>query len=459
MSSCSCQITRRGFVMGCSAAIAALSGSRFNSLAFASPDGSNNETLVVLFLRGGQDGLNVVVPSGGNDRGFYQSLRPGLQVPVASVQPYNLGSVVGPNGQTAFGLHPAAAPLYPLFQDGKLAVIQAVGMSANERSHFDSMNWMELGTPGVSNTSSGWLTRHLQTAGNLPSGILVPSLAVGGLQPLSQLGSDETINMGSPGDFSLDIGPWRYRDLQRVTLRNLYESDTSWLHQAGLQALDAVDIIELYASGGYTPRPGVSYPDTWFGQNLQTIAQLVKLDVGLRVATVDLGGWDTHENQGNGSGGYFSGLLGELCGGLAALYEDLDEGSPPHTSKLTVVVMSEFGRRAYENSAQGCDHGHGNNMFVLSGNAIGGLHGSWPGLAQGQLNEGDLEVTTDFRRVLSEILIRRLGNPALSAIFPGYSGYSPLGVVQGPDLPVDAQPIFSDGFESGDLSAWSTVVG
>nr|HRC85156.1 DUF1501 domain-containing protein [Thermoanaerobaculia bacterium] len=367
-------------------------------------------------------------------------------------------SVTGPNGQTAFGFHPAAAPLHPLFQAGKLAIVQACGQAANERSHFDSMNWIELGTPGVDNTASGWLTRHLMTATNLPPNVLVPSMSVGGLQALSQLGSNETINLGSPSDFSLQIGPWRYQEEQRIFLRNLYEADTSWVHQAGLQALDAVDIIELYASNGYTPRPGVVYPDTWFGQNLQTIAQMIKIGVGLRVATLDLGGWDTHENEGDGAGGFFAALLGELAQGLAAFYEDLDVGTPAFTSKLTVVVMSEFGRRAYENPDRGTDHGHGNNLMVLSGNALGGLHGSWPGLAAAQLNQGDVEVTTEFRRVLSEILIRRMGNPAISTIFPGYTGYTPLGVVQGVDLPIDAQPIFSDGFESGGLSGWSSVV-
>lgn len=458
MSRVKFEVSRRGFCVGCSAAIASFAGSRFNQLAFAAPEGGlNDEVLVVLFLRGGQDGLNFVVPLGGTDRGHYQALRPSLQIPTNQLNPYSLGTVNGANGQTAFAFHPSAAPLHPLFQSGKVAVIQACGMAANERSHFDSMTWMELGTPGVNNTATGWLTRHLQTASNLPANILLPSISVGGLQALSQLGSPETANIGSIDQFSLDIGPWRWRDEQRIALRNMFEADSTWLHQAGRQALDAVDIVELYAANGYTPRPGVTYPDTWFGENLKTIAQMVKLDIGLRLATVDLGGWDTHENQGNGSGGQYGALVGELAQGLAALYQDLDEGTPAYTSRLTIVVMSEFGRRAAENEAAGCDHGHGNNMLVLSGNAIGGLKGSWPGLAPGQLNEGDVEVTTDFRRVLSEILIRRLGNNNLSTIFPGYSGYTPLGVVQGPDAPPAGIPIFADDFESGGTGAWTVV--
>jgi uncharacterized protein (DUF1501 family) len=447
-----CQTTRRGFMVGCSAAIASLAGSRFNSLAFGAPGSFNDETLVVLFLRGGQDGLSLVVPTGGNDRGTYQAMRPNIQIPVAGT--LALGSLTGPNGQTGFGFHPSMAALHPLYQSGKLAVVVGCGMDANERSHFDSMNWMELGTPGVNNGSTGWLTRHLQSATNLPAEIVMPSVSIGGLQTVSLLGSFETINFGNPGDFSLNIGPWRWLDAQRVALRNMFQGNSTWLHQAGVQALDAVDIIELYASGGYTPRPGVTYPDTWFGDNLKTIAQMMKLELGLRIATVDLGGWDHHENIAQ----VFPSLATELSQGLAALYQDLD-GLPNHTSRLTVVVMSEFGRRVGENADLGLDHGHGNNMLVMSGNAIGGLHGTWPGLLDQQLNEGDLAVTTDFRRVLSEILIRRLGNPRTDLVFPGYSNYSPLGIVAGQDLPIGSSSIFGDGFDEGNTSHWDARVG
>lgn len=455
-----CQTTRRGFVTGCSAAIAALAGSRFNSLAFAQGGGGNDEILVVLFLRGGQDGLNLVVPSAGFDRGRYEALRPTLRLPAATVAAHPLGSLPGPDGAVQLGFHPAAAPLHELFVDGHLSVVVAAGMAANERSHFDSMAWMELGTPGINNTASGWITRHLASAANLPPSMLMPSVSVGGLQALSQLGSYETVNLGSVDDFTLSTGPWSAREAQRVALRNMYEGDTSWLHQAGLQALDAVDIVELYAGGGYTPRPGAVYPETWFGDNLKTIAQFAKLGLGLRVATLDLGGWDHHENEavpGAPTQGVYADLVDELARGLKAFWEDLDDPLAGHPAqRLTLIVMSEFGRRAAENSDIGTDHGHGNNLLVLSGHATGGLHGSWPGLREELLNEGDLEVTTDFRRVLSEVLVRRLGNPRLDQIFPGYTGYQPLGVVTGTDLPV-GEPVFEDGFETGDLRHWTVT--
>jgi uncharacterized protein (DUF1501 family) len=204
----------------------------------------------------------------------------------------------------------------------------------------------------------------------------------------------------------------------------------------------------------------VAYPETWFGDNLKTIAQFAKLGLGLRVATLDLGGWDHHENEavpGAPTQGVYADLVDELARGLKAFWEDLDDplaGNP--SQRLTLIVMSEFGRRASENADLGTDHGHGNNLLVLSGHATGGLHGSWPGLREELLNEGDLEVTTDFRRVLSEVLVRRLGNPRLDLVFPGYTGYQPLGVVTGTDLPV-GEPVFVDGFETGDTRNWSVT--
>ncbi len=447
------QITRRGFCVGCSAAIASLAGSRFNSLAFAAPGSwTNDELLVVCFLRGGQDGLNLLVPTGGasNDRQYYDLARPQIGIAAAIANQLPLGALSG----TSFGFHPAMAPLHDLYQANKLSIAMACGMAANERSHFDSMNWMELGTPGLSSTTSGWLTRHLETANNLPDQIVMPSLSVGSLQPVSLLASYETINMASPDSFSLSTGPWAWRNAQRVALRNLYQSNSTFVHSAGLQALDAVDIVELYASGGYTPRPGSNYPTTWFGDNLQTIAQMVKLDLGLRIATLDLGGWDTHESQDS----IYGQLAGELAQGLRAFWHDLDD-VPSHVDRLTVVVLSEFGRRVEQNFDAGTDHGHGNNLLVMSGHATGGLHGAWPGLHPDQLADGDVQVTTDFRRVLAEILVRRLGNPRVDLVFPGYTGYSPLGVVTGQDLPLGSEVIFADGYDSGATNRWDATSG
>lgn len=447
------EISRRGFVAGCCAGIAAMSGTRFGNLTFADPV-ENQETLVVLFLRGGMDGLNFLPPIAGADRGFYEAARPDLQVPVSGP-----GAAIDLNG--LFGLHPGAAALHGIFQDGNLAFVQGVGQTIPNRSHFDAMQFLELGTPGTKTTGSGWLARHLASATNLPAEIVMPSLSVGNLQTVSLLGNYETVNMNDPGSFNLETGPWRWRPNQRTALRRLYEGGTSWLHESGLQSLNAVDVIELNAGDGYTPANGAVYPSGQFGDHLQVIAQMIKLELGLTVATLDLGGWDTHNQQGDGSGGYFAGLIQTLAEGLAAFYQDLDGGGAAnYTNRLTFVMQSEFGRRFEQNADRGTDHGHGNVMMLMGGNVNGGFHGSFPGLHPDQLFEGDdLAVTTDYRQVLSEILIRRMCNPHLGQVFPGFTGYAPSGVVNGPDLtPIYGSSLFADGFESGDYSGWDGVV-
>lgn len=443
--------SRRGFLVGCSAAIASYAGSRFNTLSFGDPN-QNSEILIVVFLRGGVDGLNLVPPIAGADRGHYESARPNLAIPVSGP-----GAALPLNAQ--FGLHPSAAPLHDLYQNGNLAIVQAAGMSTViNKSHFDAMQFVELGTPGRKSMTTGWLTRHLTSASNLPADMAMPSLAVGDLQPTSLAGNLTTVNMGDPRSFNVSNGPWNWRPQQKAALRSMFEANTNWLNDGGVQALNAVDIIESSVTGDYVPTNGAVYPDGPFGQQLQVLAQMIKLDLGLQVATLDIGGWDTHGDQG-ASTGVFADNVAILAQGLHALYSDLDGvGASNYTNRLTVVAQSEFGREVYENGDRGTEHGYGNQLFVLSGNAIGGLHGTWPGLSSGQLVDGtDLAVTTDYRQVLSEILIRRLCNTNLETIFPGYTGYQPLGIVNGTDLPLPG--VFSDGFESGDMGAWSSSVG
>ena len=423
--------TRRGFLVGCSAAIASMSGGLSFTAFGSAEDEPNQDILVVVFFRGGMDGLSVVPPIDGDDRGYYLEQRPDIQIPTS-------GETAAINLDDHFGLHPGAAPLYELYQDKRLAIVHAAGLTSNTRSHFDAMQYIELGTPDSKSSTTGWLTRHLQSAANLPEEIIMPTMAVGSLQPTSLAGSRDSIGLTSPGSFSLN-GNWYYEDWQRLALRQMY-TGTSWLHEAGIQTLNAVDVIEWSNPGNYTPGNGATYPNSGFGRDLQAVAQMIKLQLGLRVATVDLGGWDTHESQGDNAGGYFANKMGDLGSGLNAFYTDLaDFNGVDHTKRLTLVVMSEFGRSFAQNASRGTDHGHGNVMFVMGGTVNGGkVYGQWPGLGPDALyDHRDLDVTTDYRRVLSEILIRRLGNPKLGQIFPKYDGYEPLGIVQGADLAPD----------------------
>lgn len=423
--------SRRQFLVGCSAAIAALAGSRLRSLAVGSPS-HNSDVLVVVFLRGGMDGLSLVPPLAGEDRVYYEQARPTLRIPTSGA-----GAALPLN--TQFGLHPAAAPLHNLFQAGKLAIVQAVG-NAGSRSHFDAQRYIELGTPGNSSTPTGWLTRAVDNSG-LANDILMPALATGAATPTSLQGSDQTMNMDSTDSFSLSrIGHWTWvQGEQQIALRRIYTAGDTFLHDAGVQALNAVGLIESYVTPKYQSSGKIAYPETEFGNHLKMIAQIIKLDVGLRVATIDLGGWDTHQNQGVQLQGYFSNLVRELSSGLAALYSDLEyTNSGSLARRLTIVAQSEFGRRIRENANRGTDHGTANPILVLGGNVRGGLFGTWPGLHPDQRFDGaDLAATTDYRQIMSEILIRRLGNPHLGQIFPKFEPYQPLNLVAGPDLAPD----------------------
>jgi uncharacterized protein (DUF1501 family) len=401
-------LPRRQFLQGCSAAIAAMTGARLTNLAFAK-QGEQTDTLVVVFLRGGWDALNVVPPISGDDRGFYEKARPDIKIT----------DLLQLNDQ--FGLHPALNPLYDLYQAGKMGVVHAVGLNHDTRSHFDAQEYIELGTPGSKSITSGWITRHLQQTG---ASSILPVMATNG-SPTSLLNFVPTVNLNDPSDFS----QWG-NDLvtsQQAALRQMYKGD-SILHRAGLRTLEALNIVSPLVEKEYQPANGAFYNDDELGQQLKTIAQMIKLDAGLKVAAVDFGGWDTHEYETDGNGGYIADLLNQLASGLANFYLDLDSG---YTDRLSVVVISEFGRRLVQNESQGTDHGHGSVMLALGGNVNGGqVYGAWPGLHNDQLyDHADLAITTDYRQILSELLSTRLGNSNIEAVFPGFSGnYNPLGL-------------------------------
>jgi uncharacterized protein (DUF1501 family) len=417
-------ISRRGFLFGCAAA--AFVGSRISEVVFASEAAlaDQGDVIVTVFLRGGWDVMNVVPPIDGVDRGVYEAARPNLKIA-------NQGNDAALRLNDQFGLHPAMSHLYDLYQAQKLSIIHAVGLNVDTRSHFEAQQYIETATPGIKSTGTGWVGRHLTSLGE--SGALMPAVAAGGALPSILAGAPEAVSISAIDDFDLRAEPF-----QKAALRHLYDGD-SWLHASGAQTFQAIDIIQRASSSAYQPANGATYPNGGFGSNLKTIAKLIKLGVGLRAATVDLGGWDTHQAEGDGSGGYLSHLVGELSNGLAAFYTDLDEsGSPNYADRMTLVVVSEFGRRLSENASRGTDHGHGSGIFVLGGQVNGGrVITNWPGLQNEQLyDRADLAVTIDYRQVLSEILVRRLGNARLGAVFPGYKEYQPLGIVRGADLAV-----------------------
>jgi uncharacterized protein (DUF1501 family) len=284
------------------------------------------------------------------------------------------------------------------------------------------MEYIELGTPGSKSSTSGWITRHLQSTG--VSSIL-PALSTSGA-PSSLLNFTPTVSLNDPSEFSQwDNG---LVASQQKALRQMYNGD-SLLHRAGMRTLDSLGIVSPLVDQEYQPSNGASYNDDELSNQLKTVARMIKLETGLRVAAVDYGGWDTHEYETDGNGGYIAELLGNLASALSNFYLDLDSG---YTDSLSVVVISEFGRRLVQNEAYGTDHGHGSVMFALGGGVNGGqVYGTWPGLHNDQLyDHADLAITTDYRQVLSEMLVKRLGDTNIDSVFPGFTPSGELGLFQ-----------------------------
>ncbi len=416
------KIARRTFMQGCCATIAAMSGARLGNLVFAQRGAPQRDIVINVFLRGGMDCLSFLAPFADAE---YHSKRPDL----------GLGQNAGDNEVSDldgyFGLHSAAAPLVDLYNAQHLALIPATGLPDNlgTRSHFEAQDFMDFG--GADPSSGGWLKRYLNSVpvGGLPFEGLFRGISFGSAVSPSFSGFPEALALTEAGDFAIRGSSSNEDDLRRA-LRLMYDFDPE-LREVALRTLDATDVIDANPPGEYVPSAGVTYPDSSFSDAMKSIAQMVKLDLGLQAATVDFGGWDTHESQASSSNpdsGYFADQVGDLAGTLAAFWDDM---SAQH-SRLTMVVMSEFGRRLKENANRGTDHGHGGMMMVFNSNIDAKkVWGTWPGLSSAELFEGkDLKVTTDFRQVLSEIFVARASATStdLDNYFPGYTYPEPLGI-------------------------------
>ena len=373
------------------------------------------DTLVVVFLRGAADILNMVVPHG--EDAYYQ-LRPSLGIPRpddSSVKKEDRALDL----DGFFGFHPTMGSLLDAWQSEDLAIIHACGAPDESRSHFKAMELMERGVDDERGPASGWIGRHLAT---LNTGNSSPLRAVGmGTRPQRSLSGTVPVSaLRSIADFHLGGDP-RALQQMRLALNTLYADDL-----LGQDTLSIIDTLQSLDPWKYTTSRSAIYPDSEFGMALKQTAMLVKANVGLEVSAIDVGGWDTHFAQGSVNG-LMPNLMKDLAEGLAAFHADMFD----HMNALTTVTMSEFGRRASENGSLGTDHGHGSMMMVLGGHVDGGkVHGQWPGMQDGQLiGPGDLAVTTDYRDVLSEILTKRLNNPATNEIFPEYEPIMPKVIV------------------------------
>jgi len=370
--------------------------------------GEKRKTLIAIFQRGAVDGLNMVVPFGESN---YYSLRPSIAIP--KPQSGNADAAINLDG--FFGLHPSMSPFKSLWDSKRLAIVHAVGSPDNTRSHFDAQDYMESATPGVKSTSDGWLNRYLQSKKD-PEHSLFRAVSMTKTMPRVLQGTAPAVAMSSISDFAIRGGK-SSSDLQGG-FEAIYARENDSLAGMGRETFEAVNFLKKANPAQYQPENGAVYPRNPFGNSLLQFAQLIKAGVGLEVAFTDIGGWDTHVNQGN-SRGQLGNLLQQFSAGIAALYQDLGQ----RMDDVIILTMSEFGRTVRENGNRGTDHGHANAMFVMGNSVRGGkVYGQWPGLKNEQLYEArDLALTTDFRDVFGEIATRHLGSTDVKSIFPGYA--------------------------------------
>lgn len=378
-------------------------------LALGNAAGGRRKTLIAIFQRGAVDGLNMVVPFGESN---YYDLRPSIAIPKPDAgKPESAINLDG-----FFGLHPSMSSFKPLWDSKRLAIVHASGSPDNSRSHFDAQDYMESATPGVKSTADGWLNRYLQNKKDAEE-TSFRAVSMTRTMPRVLMGRAPSVAMSSLSEFSIRAGK-SSANLQTGFEAIYAQQSKDTLAGTGRETFEAVNYLKKANPAQYKPENGAEYPNNPFGNSLRQIAQLIKADVGLEIAFTDIGGWDTHVNQGN-SRGQLANLLQPFSAAIAALYQDLGQ----RMDDVVILTMSEFGRTVRENGNRGTDHGHANAMFVLGNSVRGGkVYGRWPGLKNDQLFEGrDLALTTDFREVFGEIAGRHLGATNLKSVFPGYS--------------------------------------
>ncbi|RXS95487.1 DUF1501 domain-containing protein [Silvibacterium dinghuense] len=367
-------------------------------LAQATTAQAQGKRLVVIFQRGAADGLNIVVPW--REKAYYD-VRPTIAIPQKQVLDLD----------GFFGFHPAMAPLKPLWNQKHLAIVHACGSPDPTRSHFDAQDFMESGTPGMKATNDGWLNRALATEtpahhGESP----FRAVALGTQLPRTLQGRIPAVAVNNVKNFTVGAAE------PTQDFSTMYdESVNAVLHGTGQETFEAVRMLKATNPASYVPAAGANYPNTAFGNSMKQIAQLLKANLGVETAFADIGGWDTHQNQGSVNG-QLAGRLKEMSESLAAFWTDMGD----QAESITLVTMSEFGRTVHQNGTGGTDHGHANVMFVMGGQVAGGkVYGKWPGMEKNQLyEERDLAITTDFRQVLGESVYKTLGARNLNAVFP-----------------------------------------
>ncbi len=399
-------ITRRRFIKASGLAAVPMALPLMNSKVLLAADGIDSERdqnlIICVFQRGGADGLNMVPPL---FDGRYFDLRPTIAVPTSGEN-----AALDLDGQ--YGLHPSMASLKPFFDDGQLAVIHAAGLTHETHSHFDAQAIMESADVQEQDIFGGWLGRYVSSA-TMDNGSAFRAVGIGGAIQRSLQGMVTPVGIQSIDSFSLNLPGEKNTELLNL-LEQLY-ADNSLLDLQTDQAISSIRALADIDTAAIQPENDADYPNSEFGNEFRELASLIKSDIGVQVACVDIGGWDLHDNAVQ----RLPAVLGDFSDTLAAFMTDM--GSE-RMANITIVTMSEFGRRAFENASGGTDHGHGNVMLAMGGGVNGGrVYADWPGLQESDLVfNGDLAITTDYRDVLGELLINHGGLAELDNVFPDY---------------------------------------
>jgi uncharacterized protein (DUF1501 family) len=400
--------TRRTFLAGAGKVAVAALGTQLVTARAGFAQGPGSGTLVVIFLRGGMDGLSVVVPA---DDPHLAEARPRIGLAGSVLLPLDRG----------FGLHPALAPLHQLWQRGQFTAVPAVSTPDVSRSHFQAQDCLERGGSSAG-AVEGWLDRVLDALG---PGTGFRAVGMGSTLPRSLAGDQAPMTLRTLDDFTLHVGD-EVLPQATAALAALYTGIDHPMAVDTATTLAGLDTVRGLTAAGY--QPAAAYPDGDPGAALRELARLIKADLGLRVACVDVGGWDTHTNQGSVDGGDMKNQLTPLGQMLGAFATDLGD----RFDQVTVVAMTEFGRRVEQNASGGTDHGHGSVVLLLGGGLAGGtVHGNWPGLAPDALDQGDVAGANDYRDILGEVVSARLGIGlgAMGSIFPDHQ-VAPVGVMR-----------------------------
>lgn len=417
--SCGCleyqRLSRRDFLAtGTGAAGAMYAATAFPAwlprVVLAEHYSSTRDVLVSVFQRGGVDGLSVCFPFA--DPAYYAA-RPTIATPPPDALTANRAIAL----DDTWAIPPGMLGIGDAYLSGDLLIAHAVGLTTTSRSHFDAQRWMEVGKMADPNVATGWLGRHLATVPPMRDDALLRGIGVSSGLARTLVGAPKTLPVPDPANYTI-AGSAATRAARLGVLESAYGTTAEPLRS---NALDAVNTIALLGSlnlGGYIPANGATYPNTPFGRALRAVAALIKSDVGLEAAQVDIGGWDTHAQQDPNAGAMFA-LMQDFSNAIGAFWADVVATGYP----ATLVAVSEFGRNVRENGSAGTDHGRGTTMFTM-GRAIAGgrVLAQWPGLDTDQLEDRqDLRVTIDYRDILAEVVQQRLGNPNLAAVFPGFS--------------------------------------